>query len=49
MLDVATVIVYCGGYVFLVFLSVCLGKLFKRASAHLPPTSEKFAAKRGWR
>lgn len=25
MLDVATVIVYSGGYIFLVFLSVCLG------------------------
>ncbi|KAL3146407.1 hypothetical protein ABBQ32_003089 [Trebouxia sp. C0010 RCD-2024] len=24
MLDVATIIVYCGGYIFLVFLSVCL-------------------------
>ncbi len=26
MLDVATVVVYSGGYIFLVFLSVCLGK-----------------------
>lgn len=27
MLDVATVIVYSGGYIFLVFLSVCLGNV----------------------
>ena len=31
MLDVATVIVYSGGYIFLVFLSVCLGELFEHS------------------
>ena len=34
MLDVATIIVYSGGYIFLVFLSVCLGKLLN-TTAHL--------------